>query len=68
MNMDLRSLRQIVVLARELNYTRAAEELGLTQPALSNSIRTFEDKHQVKLFDRSRSGVQLYAGPAGQAS
>ena len=61
MNIDLRSLRHIAVLARELNYTRAAEQLGLTQPALSNSIRSFEHNHGVKLFDRSRSGVQLTA-------
>ena len=60
-NIDLRSLRHIVALAQELNYTRAAEALGLTQSALSRSIQAFENDHEIKLFDRSRSGVQLTA-------
>ncbi len=56
--MDLRSLRHVVVLARTLNYTRAAEELGLTQSALSRSIQSFEKRMNTRLFDRDRGGVQ----------
>jgi DNA-binding transcriptional LysR family regulator len=55
-SMDLRSLRHIVVLARELNFTRAADKLGVTQSALSRSIREFEARHAVRLFDRARGG------------
>lgn len=61
MNMDLRSLKHVVVLSRTLSYTRAAEQLGLTQSALSRSIQSFEQRLAVKLFDRDRSGVHLTA-------
>jgi len=57
--MELRSLRHFVVLAHHLNYSRAAAELGLTQPALSRSIQSIEAHYNVKLFDRNRGGVQL---------
>lgn len=56
---DLRSLRHLVVLARRLNFVRAAEELGITQPTLSRSIQSLEGRLKVRLFDRDRSGVQL---------
>lgn len=57
--LELRSLRHLVVLARRLNYVRAADELGITQPALSRSIQTLEQHLDVRLFDRDRSGVSL---------
>ncbi|MFV8816458.1 LysR family transcriptional regulator [Haliea sp. E17] len=60
-NMDLRSLRHVATLADTLNYTRAAEELGLTQSALSRSIQGFEQRMETRLFDRNRGGVQLTA-------
>jgi DNA-binding transcriptional LysR family regulator len=57
--MDLRSLRHVVVLARKLSYTQAADELGLTQSALSRSIQAIETRAGVRLFDRDRGGVHL---------
>jgi DNA-binding transcriptional LysR family regulator len=54
---DLRRLRHIVTLARCGSYVRAAEELALTQPALSRSIQAAEADYGVRLFDRGRSGV-----------
>jgi DNA-binding transcriptional LysR family regulator len=57
--MDLRSLRYIVVLGRKLSYTKAAEELGLSQSALSRSIQAIEQRAGVRLFDRDRGGVHL---------
>lgn len=59
--MDLRSLRHVVVLARRLSYTKAAEELGLSQSALSRSIQAVEARAKVRLFDRDRGGVHLTA-------
>jgi DNA-binding transcriptional LysR family regulator len=59
--MDLRSLRHVVVLARKLSYTKAAEELGLSQSALSRSIQAIEQRAGVRLFDRDRGGVHLTA-------
>jgi DNA-binding transcriptional LysR family regulator len=56
---DLRSLRHLVVLARQLNYVRAADELGVTQPTLSRSIQALERQLGLRLFDRDRRGVNL---------
>lgn len=61
MSMELRNLRYLVMLSHRLSYARAAEELGITQSALSRSIQTLEDHFSVRLFDRSRSGVTLTA-------
>ncbi|MXO89902.1 LysR family transcriptional regulator [Pontixanthobacter aquaemixtae] len=60
---DLRNLRHLSVLARQLNFSRAAEELGITQPALSRSIQALEDRLGLLLFDRDRGKVSLT--PAG---
>jgi len=57
--MDLKSLRHVVTLARHLNFTRAAKELGLSQPALTRSIQSIEAQAGTKLFDRDRGGVHL---------
>jgi DNA-binding transcriptional LysR family regulator len=59
MDLELRSLRHAVTLARLLNYRRAAEEIGVTQSTLTRSIQAIEEKIQARLFDRSRAGVSL---------
>jgi len=46
------SLRVFASCARYLSFTRAAEELGLTQAAVSQRIRQLEDRLQQKLFVR----------------
>ena len=45
--------------ARLLSFTRAADELHLSQAAISQQIRNLEDSLQVKLFTRSHRAVQL---------
>lgn len=57
--MDLRSLKHVVVLSRLLSYTKAAQELSLTQSALTRSIQATERSANARLFDRDRSGVRL---------
>jgi LysR family pca operon transcriptional activator len=55
--MELTRLRHIVAVARNQSFSRAAEEEGITQPALSRSIAAFERRHGVTLFDRGRGGA-----------
>ncbi len=57
MNVDLRGLRHVVVLARLLSFTKAARELCLTQSALTRSIQAIERRANTRLFDRDRGGV-----------
>ena len=45
--------------ARTGNFSRAAERLGVTQPAITSALHRLEDAVGVKLFHRSRSGVRL---------
>lgn len=59
--LELRNLRHLVTLSRYLNYARAAEDLGITQPTLSRSIQSLERQLGVRLFDRDRGGVSLTA-------
>lgn len=47
--------------ARHLSFRRAAEELGVTQSAISHRIRALEDFIGAPLFERSASGVRLSA-------
>lgn len=41
------------------NYTRAAEQLSLTQPAVSQHIRSLEDEFKVKIFERSNNKLHI---------
>lgn len=54
-------LRSFEAAARRLNFTLAAEELGLTQAAVSQQIRALEHALGVDLFRRGRRGVDLTA-------
>ncbi|MDR0275796.1 MAG: LysR family transcriptional regulator [Burkholderiaceae bacterium] len=63
--MNLRQLKQFVILAETRNFHKAAERLHMAQPPLSVSIRKLEDELGGALFLRTPSGVHLT--PAGQA-
>ncbi|RED52202.1 LysR substrate-binding domain-containing protein [Aestuariispira insulae] len=47
--------------ARHLSFTRAADELGVTQVAISRQIKALEDHVGVKLFDRLHRAIRLNA-------
>lgn len=55
--LDIRKLRQIVVVAKSGSYTRAAHTLNISPSALSRSIKSIEDILGVTLFHRGRGGV-----------
>lgn len=57
--MELSQLKHFKVTSRHKNLTRAAEELHLSQPALSISISKLEKELGAALFDRGRGGLQL---------
>ncbi|MEC7762112.1 MAG: LysR family transcriptional regulator [Pseudomonadota bacterium] len=56
---DLRHLRHFEVLAEETNFSRAARRLGISQSTLSEQILRLEDVLGVRLFERTRSKVEL---------
>lgn len=57
--LELRHLRAFVVLSEELNFTRAAARVFVTQPALSHQIRRLEGELGVTLFQRTSRHVTL---------
>jgi DNA-binding transcriptional LysR family regulator len=59
--MDVRLLRTFVVVARNRNFTVAAQQLFLTQSAVSQQVRALEAELGVALFTRSRSQTELTA-------
>lgn len=57
--MELRVLHYFLAIAREENFTRAAEQLHVTQPTLSRQIADLEQELGVKLFIRSNHNIVL---------
>lgn len=61
--MDINQLEVLIAVAREKSFSRAAESLGRTQPAVSQAIRRLEQEIGEKLFDRSsKDGTLTRAG------
>jgi DNA-binding transcriptional LysR family regulator len=58
-DIDLKHLRYLLAVADEGTFTKAAEHLGMTQPALSRAIRSLEDAVGTALFIRAPHGAEL---------
>src|ERR1700727_3836447 len=59
MAIELRHLRYFVALADAGNFTRAAEQMFIAQPTLSQQIRRLEEIVGTQLLQRRREGLQL---------
>ncbi|MET8642312.1 LysR family transcriptional regulator [Streptomyces sp. NPDC004096] len=59
MDVELRHLRAFAAVAHHRSFTRAAEELLITQPALSRTVTQLESALSVRLLDRSSRHVEL---------
>ena len=59
--MDFKSLYYFTVVAQELNITRAAKILNISQPPLSSHIHSLEEEFGTQLFIRSKTGLSLTA-------
>jgi DNA-binding transcriptional LysR family regulator len=64
-DVDTRVLRYFVAVAEQLSFTRAAEQLFVSQPALSRQIRQLENDLKIGLFERTSREVRLTS--AGEA-
>lgn len=58
MKLDLRQLRHVLAVDRYRNFARAADAVGITQPALSRSLQALEETLGARLFDRDRVRVE----------
>ena len=57
--MNLRVLRFFLTVAKEQSFTKAAEQLNLTQPTLSRQLAALEEELGAKLFDRGGRSITL---------
>ena len=57
--MNFLSMEYFLTVAAKRNITKAAEELHITQPAVSHQINTLEAELEVKLFHRTSKNVRL---------
>src|SRR6202023_1147110 len=59
--MELRHLRYFLAVGEALNFTKAAAQLRVAQPALSRQVQDLEDEIGVDLMKRTPRGVTLTA-------
>ncbi|MEU7856299.1 LysR family transcriptional regulator [Nonomuraea sp. NPDC049141] len=58
-HLEVRELLYFIALAEKMHFSRAAEQLGIAQPALSRAISRLERRMGVQLFERTSRRVSL---------
>ena len=59
-----RRLQVFATVARLLSFTKAAEALHMTQPAVTFQIRQLEDYFNTRLFDRTHNRIEVTLDPS----
>lgn len=57
--MEIRQLEYFLMVSRVNSFTRAAERLYVSQPAVTNAVKSLEDELGIQLFDRSQKQALL---------
>ncbi len=57
MNIDLNAYKTFYLVARYKSFTKAAQELYISQPAVTQTIKKLEEQLNIKLFNRSSNGA-----------
>ena len=58
-NIDFNSYKTFYVVAKCKSFSKASEELNISQPAVSIAIKKMEDNLDVTLFKRDKKGIEL---------
>ncbi|MFI8622360.1 MAG: LysR family transcriptional regulator [Marinomonas sp.] len=64
--MDLKVLRYFMAIVDNGSFGKAAEQVHISQPALSKAIKGLEEELEVNLLDRGRRGTKVRLTPAGR--
>lgn len=59
--MNNKQLQYAIALSKSLNFSRVAEQLGISQPALSKQVLNLEKEIGVELFDRKQNPIAVTA-------
>ena len=61
--MTIAQIKYFVTVAKCLSFTKAAEQLFVSQPALSRHIKNMEEELNIQLFVRTSNGIRLISHP-----
>ena len=56
---DFSKIQTFLTVVREKSFSRASKKLGISQPAVTQQIKLFEDYVETKIVDRKKNGIRL---------
>ena len=62
--LSVRRVRSLLAVAEHCSFSMAAQELGLTQPAVSQHVKQLEEQLGIELLKRDKEGLRLSPGAA----